>query len=150
MLPSCSKELLNEWLCVYITETRNHNGEKYPPKTLYSLLSGILREMRAKNPGYPNFLKKDDPDFSKFQDTLDKLFKMLQSDGIGSDFSLTEGITLEEAGHLLRAAFFTCGKCFCPCAGQEHCNLALSQLQRKQNPERYIYTERINREVSSK
>ena len=155
MLPSCSKELLNEWLCVYITETRNHNGEKYPPKTLYSLLSGILREMRAKNPGYPNFLKKDDPDFSKFQTTLDNLFKMLRSDGIGSDFSPTEGITLEEEKllwtsgvldvetptGLLRAAFFTCGKCFCLRGGQEHRNLALSQLQRKQNPDRYIYTE---------
>lgn len=155
LLPTCSKELLNEWLCVYITETRNKNGEPYPPRTVYSLLSGILREMRVQNPEYPNFLKKDDPVFNKFQKTLDNLFKILRTGGVGSDYSPTEGISLEDeeklwtAGSLnvetptglLRAAFFICGKSFCLRGGQEHRNLSLSQLQRKENPDRYVYTE---------
>ena len=44
LLPYCSKELLNKWLCVYVTETRNQNGDPYPPKSIYALLCGILRE----------------------------------------------------------------------------------------------------------
>ena len=56
LLPSCSKELLNKWLCVYVTEMRNKDGDLYPPKTVYALLCGILCEMRIANPDYPNFL----------------------------------------------------------------------------------------------
>ena len=49
LLPFCSKEILNKWLCIYVTETRNQNGDAYPPKTIYALLCGILREMRVTN-----------------------------------------------------------------------------------------------------
>ena len=37
----CSKATLNKCLCVYINETRNCKGERYPPKTIYALLCGI-------------------------------------------------------------------------------------------------------------
>lgn len=93
LTPSCSKEILNKWLCVYVLETRNHVGQPYPPKTVYSLLCGILREMRVSNPQYPNFLQKDDASFNKFHVTLDNLFKSLRSDGIGSSSTHTETIT---------------------------------------------------------
>ena len=43
--PSCTGDLLNRWLCVFISETRAHNGEECPPRTLYSILTGILRYM---------------------------------------------------------------------------------------------------------
>ena len=69
LLPSCSKELLNKWLCVY------------------ALLCGILCEIRVANPEYPNFLNKDDPGFRTFHVTLDNLFKSLCSDCIGSTSS---------------------------------------------------------------
>lgn len=88
LLSTCTKD---EWLSVYITETRNHQGERYPPKTIPALLYGIFHEMKARNPEYPNFLKKGDSDFTKFQNTLDNLFKMLRKDGIGADISATEG-----------------------------------------------------------
>ena len=39
---TCSPSLLGKWLQVYITETRNKKGDRYPPKTLYLLLTGIL------------------------------------------------------------------------------------------------------------
>ena len=61
--PSCSKELLYKWMCIVMNETWAQNGEPYPPKTLYSLLCGILRDMRACNTTYPNFLDKCDPIF---------------------------------------------------------------------------------------
>ncbi len=42
-------------VCLYL----NRTNEKYPPRTIYSLLTGVLRHMRAENPGYPNFLGKN-------------------------------------------------------------------------------------------
>ena len=50
-----SKEKLSKFLTIFIAETRNQNGEKYPPRTVYALLSGIIRSMVAKNQQYPNF-----------------------------------------------------------------------------------------------
>ena len=63
--PSCSPSLLNQWLRVFVTETRAQNGENYPPKTLYALLTGLLRHMRAQNPSYPNFLGRKNPAFAE-------------------------------------------------------------------------------------
>ena len=40
--PFCSKEILNKWLCIYVTETPNQDRDAYPPKTIYELLCGIL------------------------------------------------------------------------------------------------------------
>ena len=37
LLPSCSKELLNKWLCGYVVETRSKDGNPYPPKTVSSV-----------------------------------------------------------------------------------------------------------------
>ena len=77
----------------FVTETRAHNGEKYPSKTLYSLLSGVLSYMRTENPSYPNFLDKENPVFSTFGITVDNLFKVLRSSGVGATSSHTEGIS---------------------------------------------------------
>ena len=89
LTPSCSKENLCKWLCVFVNETRAKNGAPYPPKTLQCLLAGILRHMRETNPNYPNFFSKEDPDFTSFHITLDNLFKSLRADGIGTESSLT-------------------------------------------------------------
>ena len=153
--PSCGKDVLNEWLCVYVNETRNQKGERYSPKTLYALLCGILRHMRVSNPRYPNFLEGNDPDFVRFRNTLDNLFKVLRTTGIGSSSSHTEDISKDDERQLwscgvlnidspkglLRAVFFYCGKCFCLRGGQEHRELSLSQLERLEHPDRYIYRE---------
>ena len=42
--PSCTKEELNKWLTIFISETRNQNGENYPPKTLYAWHSSFNEE----------------------------------------------------------------------------------------------------------
>ena len=90
---------------------------------------------------------------------------MLRNEGVGSDFTSIEGITAEEEKQLwttgvfnletptglLHATFYCCGKCFCLRRGQEHRNLALSQLKRKQNGMSTPRTARkINKEVLSK
>uniref|UniRef100_A0A1X7V8G3 Uncharacterized protein n=1 Tax=Amphimedon queenslandica TaxID=400682 RepID=A0A1X7V8G3_AMPQE len=157
--PSCSKDLLNKWLCVYLSETRNKSGELYPPSTIQSLLSGMLRYMRQENPSYPNFFSKDDPAFSMFQATLNNVFKSLRSGSIGAEASHTETITSEEEDTLwetgvlnidspkglLRCVFYYNGKCFCLRGGQEHRELGVSQLKRLYNPDRYIYSERSSK-----
>ena len=134
LLPTCSKELLNKWLSVYVTETRSKDGSCYPPKSIYSLLTGIFRHMKNLNPAYPNFISKDDPAFSSFHITVDNLFKCLRKDGVGSESRHTEGISKEEENllwqsnvlncddpvGLQRAVFYYNGKCFCLRGGQEH------------------------------
>ena len=35
-------KLLCSCLCKYVMETRKENGEEYPPKSLFTLLSGLL------------------------------------------------------------------------------------------------------------
>ena len=79
LLPSCSFDTFSKWLCVYVAETRSQTGEVYPPTTVHSLLSGILRHMKSVNPMYPNFFDKNDPSFSTFNVTMDNLFKNLRS-----------------------------------------------------------------------
>ena len=39
----------NHWLSYYVNETRNCKGDLYPPRTLYLLLSGLLRHARSLN-----------------------------------------------------------------------------------------------------
>ena len=47
---------LCKWLSLYVVEARKQNGSPFPPKSLYLLLTGLLRHMRSKNPSCPNFL----------------------------------------------------------------------------------------------
>ena len=127
LLSSCFFDTLSKWLCVYVAETRSQTGEAYPPTTVHSLLSGILRHMKSVNPMYPNFFDKNDPSFFTFNVTLDNLFKNLRSEGVGATSKHTQGISAEEENllwtsgvlndstplGLLRAVFFYNGKCFC-------------------------------------
>lgn len=70
----------NKWLTLFIAETRNQNGDQYPPRTIYAILSGILHYMRSENSEYPNFLDKNDAAFATFQTTIVKsIFIMLLS-----------------------------------------------------------------------
>ena len=128
LLPSCDAETLNEWLCVFICETRTTSGKSDPPRSVYSLLSGILCYMRSENPSYPNFLDKKDPKFAKFTTTLGNLFKDLRASGVGADSKHTDGISMDEEDllwksevlnvgtplGLLRAVFFLQWKVFLP------------------------------------
>lgn len=150
-----SATLINKWLKVFVVETRAQNGENYPPRSLYSLLMGLLRHMRTENPPYPNFLNRKDPVFAELTAVIDNHFKQLRSSGIGNSSKHTEGISSADKDHLwesgilnvdtpkglLRAVFFYNGKCFCLRGGDEHQELMLSQLERFDDPLRYVYTE---------
>ena len=157
--PSCSSKTLNQWLPVFVAETRNKDGKRYPPKTLYSLLTGILRSMTLENPRYPNFLEKKSVDFVDFHRSLDNIFRKLREDGIGAGSRHAPTISIEEESllwekgvlndstprGLLRAVFYYNGKNFILRGGQEHRDLKLSQLERLTNPDRYVYTENASK-----
>lgn len=73
--PSCRKDLIIQWLPVFISEARNQHGEPYPSKTLHQILCGILWDMRVRNKKYPNFFDNRNPNFQPFLNTVDNLFK---------------------------------------------------------------------------
>ena len=81
---SCPTEDLNKCLSVFIVETRNHDGQPYPPKTIHCILCGILRHMRGENMNYPNFSDKNN---------LNSLLKQLQSSGVGAESAQTKGVS---------------------------------------------------------
>ena len=59
--PVHSTELLCTVLSLFLAEARKVNGERYPPKTLFQLMAGLLRHARSIDPNYPNFLDPKDP-----------------------------------------------------------------------------------------
>ena len=149
---------LNKWLAAYIAETRKVNGDTYPPSTLQSLLSGLLRHMRSVDATQaPNIFDKSDPAFKELHSTMDSLYRKLRAAGIGAEkhsakpFTKQDENKLWEQGimgtcsptSLLRAVFFYNGKNFCLRGGEEHRNLKLSLLKRTENG--YMYTENASK-----
>ena len=125
-----------------MAETRKQHGSEYPPKTLYQLLAGLLRDMRSRKPNCCNFLDPDDHRFEELHSGIDNLFRELRSSGVGSDTKSAEVITKDEEAQpqaLFRAVFFLNGRNFCLRGGDEHRRLKLSGIYSA--PDRYVYTE---------
>ena len=151
----CDVEALAYWLPRYAWEARNKAGKKYPPSTVYSLLSGLLRHMRSVVPDCPNFLDLKDSRFKAMHAVVDAYFRSLREEGIGADVKHTSIVSKEEENtlweqgiiganspaSLLHAIFFYNGKNFCLRGGNEHRSLKISQLTREKDPDRYLYTE---------
>lgn len=146
---------LNHWLCLYVLKTQRSGGNKYPVSMLYSLLSGILHHMRSIDPECPNFLDVNNHKFKELHAAVDNLGRQLHSEGVGAEVKHASGISTEEEEalweqgilgcdnpkSLLCAVFYLNGKIFCLHGGSEHRKLKLSQLQRSENPDQYLYME---------
>ena len=157
VLKSKDPELLSKWIGTFAAETRKTNGEPYTPKTLYAILTGILRYMKEDDDANPNFLNKEDGRFKKLHNTIDSVFRKLRASGVGAEKKTAEPFTKEEEAQLwesgvigdhapralLRAIFFYNGKNFCLRGGEEHRQLRLSQLKRTQDG--YTYTENASK-----
>ena len=147
--------VLSKWLTLYVAETRKRDGGQYPPKSIYSLLTGLLRHMRCRNVSCPNFLDTGNPKFASFHNALDNVFRQLRSKGVGAEARQTEALSKEDEEalwksgvlgysspkHLLRTVFFLNGKNFCLRGGAEQRDLKISQLKRLTDPPMYVYTE---------
>ena len=78
ILLSSDPELLNRYFSRF-----NSWNQKVKWRALATLLCGLLRYMRSKNPACPNFLDKQDNRFKSLQGTLDSYFHRLHSEGVG-------------------------------------------------------------------
>ena len=72
---------------------RKKDGTNYPPKTLYLLLTGLLRHMRYRNVTCPNVLDTKDPQFSSFHNSLDNVLRDLRT---RAETQQTEAFSKEE------------------------------------------------------
>jgi hypothetical protein len=151
-------QTMEKWLKLFVAEAMfNKNGEPYPPDTIYSILTGILRYMRQAAPRctVPNFVDRKNPDFVELHSVTDHIYCQLRFKGIGAAKKATEVLTKGEENTLwergvlgvhtpqalLNATFFLNGKNLALRGGNEHHELKFSQFQRLQNPDRYVYTE---------
>ena len=76
-------------LTLYVAETRKQDGSEYPPKTLYSLLTGLLRHSHAQNPNCPSFPNNRDHRFDALHNAVDNVFRKLHQTGVGSETKST-------------------------------------------------------------
>ena len=148
-----SPELLSKWLKLFFAEARKQDGSRYPSKTLYLLLSGLLRYMRLNNPNYLNLLDTKNGKFASLNNAMDNVFRDLCMSGVDSDSKESEVLSKDEEKQrweggvlecnspkaLFRAVFFINGKNFCLRGGDEHRSLKFSQLKRHHEPNRYVY-----------
>ena len=92
---------LNRWLSAFVAETRNINGEPYPPKTRHVLLSGVEHHTRSTDKERaPNIFAKNDPSLQKLHHKMDPVYKELQAVGVGTQKRTTEVFTTEEENNL--------------------------------------------------
>ena len=153
---------LNTHISRFVLETRKSNGDFYPPKTLHQLLCGVLRHMRAVNPGCLNFLDKKDSRFKLLHGTMDSHFHHLHATGVGRETKHARVLTrgnedkLWNSGvmgtrtprALQNAVFYVVGKMFSLRGGVEVRQVKISQIRRHANPDKYVYTELVSKNSS--
>ena len=137
-------------MCRFVLETRQHNGEQYPPKSVYAILCGLYRISRSN--GVPfNFIDKSNTRFLALHNTLDSLFSKLHADGVGAIKKSAPVITTEDERLLLdkkvmsfedpkSLVFFYAGLHLCLRGVQEHHDLKVEQLKRHP-PDIAVYDE---------
>ena len=84
LLTSKDPQILCKWLTLFIAEVTKKDGSLYPPKTLYLLVTGLLRYMRSVNVECPNFLDTTDSRLASLQNALDNVLRELREKGIGA------------------------------------------------------------------
>ncbi|CAC5381871.1 unnamed protein product [Mytilus coruscus] len=74
-LKDLSVQDINSILGIFVVKVRKKNGEKYPAKTLYLLVTGLLRGMRSQGVSNRNFLNESDDRFLRFRQIIDSQMK---------------------------------------------------------------------------
>ena len=119
------------------------------------MLCGLLRYSKDCQLDPPNFLNRQDVRFKKLHGTCDTVFRSLREAGVGTvkrsaqTFQSDDEDKLWEsnvfntstAEGLQNTVFFYVGKVCCLRGGQEQRELKISQFERFNNPERYVYSE---------
>lgn len=82
VLNSNNFEVLCEWFCKFVAETRKIGGSQYTPPSLKILLSGIQRHLRKDNPTITINIFQDAV-YQPLKNVCESVFKRLHSSGIG-------------------------------------------------------------------
>ena len=141
-LLSMSDDDLCKWMIKFLYEARKKaDGSEYRGETLYQLLCGIQRYLRANGrPDIIDFLS--DSKFRPLKDVLDAKMKSLTRAGIGLERNKAEPITIEEEESLWRKGLlgdtspdvlrdtivYMCGLYFALRGGTELCGLKVQQI----------------------
>ncbi|XP_066285874.1 transcriptional regulator QRICH1-like [Branchiostoma lanceolatum] len=100
-LKHASHAEMDFWLTKFIFEIRKIDGEPYPPATLYSLVSGLMRHFREDlNRHDMNFLDRKDIRFAEFRKALDARMKELTSAGVGVKKKQADPLTPDDEDRL--------------------------------------------------
>ena len=133
---------------MYIAEVRKRDGIKYPSKTMYSLLTGLLRYGWEVN---SNFLDSSDQRFKSLQNAIDNVLCDLRQCGVSSDSKSADVFSKEKENQLWELGkhslnnpkSFLCTVFFRN--GEEHQNLKLSQVKWYFSPDQYVYVEMLSK-----
>ena len=142
-----SRLTIDRVLSAFVLESRRKDGKSYPPNTLRNILAALFRVMKETfGPG--NILsfmdnKVRERDYPLLHNAMDRHFRHLRSVGVGIERKQASVITLEQhtCHRFCYKPFFYNGKNFCLRGQKEYINLALSQVVRGTNPDRYTYYE---------
>lgn len=97
---------MNHWLQRFVIEVRNKKGEEYPPKSLYSIICGLLRYCKDMNVNDKNFLDEKDLRFVTFRRVLDSRMKELLSKGFGTKVKRADPLSLQDEENLWQKGIF--------------------------------------------
>ena len=100
VLLSDDADEVSTWLQKYVLGTRKTSGEKYPPRTLHMLLSGLQRYMHEQKEHSFHIFSQDLPPFQKLANTCDSYYRELREQGVGADTKETEVFTVEDIDKL--------------------------------------------------
>ena len=89
-----SAQLINFWLCRFVLEIRRHDGEQYPPASLYQLCCSLLRYLHAAGRAEVNIFEQTE--FHMFRTTLDSEMKRLSSTGQYIHKQQAKSVTVED------------------------------------------------------
>ena len=138
-----SDEMLDFTLARFVAEVRKEDGQEYPGKTLYEILSSIQMYLRVQCKRNITLIDKKGCTFRNLNSALNFLMKERARQGIGVDVNQANLITQEQENYLWEHGFlgsenaellrdtlvWVLGVNFALRAGQEHRNLRLRNSQ---------------------
>lgn len=79
----------------FIVEARKENGQVYPAKTLYEIVSSIQRMLRESG-NHVSFFDRANNDYYTFRKVLDGIMKRRTRDGVGLEHKIAKEISSSE------------------------------------------------------
>ena len=95
LLKSHDPELVCKWISLFVLETRQEDGERYPPGSIRNLVSGLNRVLQSNKAPF-SILDKGDLRFRDLTKTLDTVSSSLHKEGIGVEKNSASVISMDD------------------------------------------------------